>query len=144
MDFRETGYLRLPWKLGDKIQIWLKSDENISPFKWRPERLYIVDSDIKSLKKAKINTLLHLHNSAYMATMFNSKIQRTHSCQSPVLFIQYGSTIKRMFTIFTSIMGWDFALCSKCIHAVFTLFCIYCVCLSRVLLVLPLFVYLIW
>ena len=96
----------------------------------------------KSLKKTKMNTRLHFHNSAYMATMFNSKIQRTNSCQSPVLFIQYGSTIN-VCSLYLQLLWGEILHCVPSAYTLYLQFCIYCVCLSRVLLVLPLFVYLI-
>ena len=118
MDFRENWYLYLPQKFVNKIQIRLKSDENFSHFKWRPKRLYIVDSGIKSLKKTKINKLLHFHNSDYMATMFNWKTQRTYPCQSSVLFIQYCSTIS-VCSLYLQIFWGKILHCVPCAYTLY-------------------------
>ena len=44
---REIWYLRILRRSAEKLQIWLKSYQNIGHFTWRPKQFYTVDSRMK-------------------------------------------------------------------------------------------------
>jgi hypothetical protein len=67
-DFPNIWYWRLLRKSAEKLQIWLKSDNNIEHFTWRHKYVYIVDSSTKHVvarREYRGNQLLHFHGNTH-------------------------------------------------------------------------------